>query len=57
VAQSDAAGILPTTITWVQLWDLIGPEGTWETVWETWQTWQELWSTTGNPLTFGGIVG
>lgn len=57
VAPSDAAGILPTTITWVQLWDLIGPEGTWETVWATWQTWQELWLTTGNPLTFGGIVG
>lgn len=57
VAPSDAAGILPATITWIQLWDLIGPEGTWETVWETWQTWQELWLTTGNPLTFGGIVG
>lgn len=57
VAPSDAAGILPAAITWVQLWDLIGPEGTWETVWATWPTWQELWLTTGNPLTFGGIVG
>lgn len=56
VAPSDAAAILPATITWTQLWDLIGPEGTWETVWETWQTWQELWLTNGNPLTFGGIA-
>lgn len=54
VAPSDADAILPTTITWVQLWDLIGPEGTWQTVWETWETWQELWLTNGNPLTFGG---
>lgn len=54
VAPSDAAAILPTTITWTQLWDLIGPDGTWETVWETWETWQELWLTNGNPLAFGG---
>jgi len=56
VAPSDAADILPTTITWAQLWDLIGPEGTWETVWATWSTWQELWLTNGNPLTFGEIA-
>lgn len=56
VAPSDAANILPTTITWTQLWDLIGPDGTWETVWATWSTWQELWLTTGNPLTFGEIA-
>lgn len=54
VAPSDADAILPTTITWAQLWDLIGPEGTWETVWATWATWQEIWLTNGNPLTFGG---
>jgi hypothetical protein len=54
VAPNDAAGILPTTITWELLWDLIGPEGTWETVWATWDTWQELWLTNGNPLAFGG---
>lgn len=56
VAPSDAAAILPATITWTQLWDLIGPDGTWQTVWETWETWQELWLTTGNPLTFGEIA-
>lgn len=56
VAPSDADAILPTTITWVQLWDLIGPDGTWETVWETWDTWQEIWLTSGNPLTFGAIA-
>jgi hypothetical protein len=56
VDPSDADAILPTTITWAQLWDLIGPDGTWETVWETWETWQELWLTTGNPLAFGGIA-
>lgn len=56
VAPGDAAAILPATITWTQLWDLIGPEGTWETVWETWETWQELWLTNGNPLTFGELA-
>lgn len=56
VAPSDADAILPTTITWSQLWDLIGPDGTWETVWETWETWQQLWLTNGNPLTFGGTA-
>lgn len=56
VAPSDAAAILPATITWTQLWELIGPEGTWETVWATWPTWQSLWLTNGNPLTFGGIA-
>jgi hypothetical protein len=54
VAPSDADAILPATITWSQLWDLIGPDGTWETVWATWDTWQELWLTNGNPLAFGG---
>ena len=56
VAPSDADAILPATITWTQLWDLIGPDGTWETVWETWETWQELWLTNGNPLTFGELA-
>lgn len=56
VAPSDADAILPTTITWVQLWDLIGPEGTWETVWETWDSWQEIWLTNGSPFTFGEIA-
>lgn len=56
VAPSDAAGILPATITWTQLWDLIGPDGTWETVWATWPTWQAIWLTNGNPLTFGEIA-
>lgn len=54
VAPNDAAGIIPTTITWAQLWDLIGPDGTWETVWATWDTWQELWLTSGDPLAFFG---
>ena len=41
------ADIVGTTITWQQLWEIIGPEGTWEDVWATWPTWQALWSTTG----------
>lgn len=40
--------ITPTTITWQQLWDIIGPDGTWEDVWATWPTWQALWNTTGS---------
>jgi hypothetical protein len=56
VAASDASNIVPTTITWTQLWDLIGPEGTWEDVWATWSTWQELWLTSGNPLALGGTI-
>lgn len=56
VAPSDADGILPTTITWEQLWDMIGPDGTWEDVWSSWETWQEIWLTNGNPLSFGGIA-
>lgn len=57
VAASDAADIVPTTITWTQLWDLIGDEGTWQDVWDTWPTWQSLWLTNGNPETFGDIEG
>lgn len=58
VAPSDADGINPTTITWEQLWAIIGPEGTWEDVWATWPTWQALWQTTGNPSDFnGGVIG
>lgn len=56
VAESDASGVLPATITWQQLWDIIGPEGTWQTVWDTWPTWQQLWLTNGNPLAFGEIA-
>lgn len=57
VAASDAADIVPTTITWTQLWNLIGDEGTWQDVWDTWPTWQSLWMTDGNPETFGDIEG
>jgi hypothetical protein len=53
VAAADVAGIIPTTITWQQLWDIIGPEGTWETVWATWPTWQDLWLTSGSISSFG----
>jgi hypothetical protein len=55
VAPNDADSIIPTTITWAQLWELIGPEGTWLDVWATWPTWQALWLTPGNPLTFGEL--
>lgn len=44
--------IVGTTITWQQLWDIIGPEGTWEDVWATWPTWQALWSTQGSSESF-----
>lgn len=57
VAAADAADIVPTTITWTQLWDLIGDEGTWQDVWDTWPTWQALWLTNGNPETFGDLEG
>lgn len=58
VAASDISGIVPTTITWEQLWAIIGPEGTWEDVWATWPTWQELWQTQGNITDFnGGVIG
>lgn len=53
VAPSDGDAIVPTTITWTQLWQLIGPEGTWEDVWALWSTWQELWLAVGSPLAFG----
>lgn len=56
VAAADTSNILPTTITWSQLWELIGPDGTWEDVWATWSTWQELWLTPGNPLALGGTI-
>jgi hypothetical protein len=56
VAASDLEGIVPTTITWEQLWALIGDEGTWEDVWALWSTWQELWSTQGSVSAFGGGV-
>lgn len=47
-----SSAITPTTITWQQLWDIIGADGTWEDVWATWATWQELWSTTGSSESF-----
>lgn len=58
VAASDMDGITPTTITWEQLWALIGDTGTWEDVWALWSTWQELWSTQGSIEAFnGGVIG
>ncbi len=58
VAASDMEGIVPTTITWEQLWALIGDTGTWEDVWALWSTWQELWSTQGSASVFsGGVIG
>jgi hypothetical protein len=57
VAPADASGIVPTTITWTQLWDLIGDEGTWEDVWATWPSWQSLWLTAGSPESFGEVQG
>lgn len=56
VAAADQEGIIPTTMTWQMLWDMIGPEGTWETVWATWPTWQDLWLEEGNVSSFGGEV-
>jgi hypothetical protein len=56
VAASDMDGIVPTTITWEQLWALIGDTGTWEDVWALWSTWQEMWSTQATFSTFGGGV-
>jgi hypothetical protein len=44
--------VVGTTITWQQLWDIIGPDGTWEDVWATWPTWQALWSATGDSESF-----
>jgi hypothetical protein len=56
VATSDTQSIIPTTITWQMLWDMIGPEGTWEDVWAMWPTWQELWLTQGNISSFGEVL-
>lgn len=56
VAAVDQQGVIPTTITWQMLWDMIGPEGTWETVWATWPTWQDLWLEEGDASSFGGNV-
>lgn len=56
VAPSDGDAIVPVTITWTQLWEIIGPDGTWEDVWALWSSWQEIWLTAGNPLTFGELV-
>ncbi len=56
VAAVDQEGVIPTTMTWQMLWDMIGPEGTWETVWATWPTWQELWLEEGSISSFGGEV-
>jgi hypothetical protein len=57
VAAADTTSIIPTTITWAQLWEIIGPDGTWEDAWALWSTWQEVWLTAGNPLIFGGVLG
>lgn len=56
VAAVDQEGVIPTTMTWQMLWDMIGPEGTWETVWATWPTWQDLWLEEGDASSFGGTV-
>lgn len=56
VAAMDQDGIIPTTMTWQMLWDMIGPDGTWETVWATWPTWQELWLEEGSVSSLGGEV-
>lgn len=56
VAAVDQEGVIPTTMTWQMLWDMIGPEGTWETVWATWPTWQDLWLEEGDASSFGGNV-
>jgi len=56
VAASDLTGIIPTTITWQMLWDMIGPEGTWEDVWAMWPTWQELWLAEGDISSFGEVL-
>lgn len=56
VAAVDLEGVIPTTMTWQMLWDMIGPEGTWETVWATWPTWQDLWLEEGSASSFGGDV-
>lgn len=56
VAAVDQAGVIPTTMTWQMLWDMIGPDGTWETVWATWPTWQDLWLEEGDASSFGGEV-
>jgi hypothetical protein len=56
VAAVDQAGVIPTTMTWQMLWDMIGPDGTWETVWATWPTWQDLWLSEGSASSFGSEV-
>lgn len=56
VAPVDHEGVIPTTMTWQMLWDMIGVDGTWQTVWDTWPTWQTLWLEEGNVSSFGGTV-
>jgi hypothetical protein len=56
VAAVDLNGVIPTTITWQMLWDMIGADGTWEDVWATWPTWQDLWLEEGSASSFGGEV-
>jgi hypothetical protein len=56
VAASDSSDIIPTTITWQMLWDMIGPEGTWEDVWAMWPTWQDLWLAEGDISSFGEVL-
>lgn len=48
VAEMDTEGILPTTITWLMLWAILGSGGTWEDLWALWSTWEELWLTQGS---------
>jgi hypothetical protein len=56
VAASDLTGIIPTTITWQMLWDMIGADGTWEDVWAMWPTWQDLWLAEGDISSFGEVL-
>lgn len=56
VAASDLTGVIPTTITWQMLWDMIGVDGTWEDVWAMWPTWQDLWLAEGDISSFGEVL-
>lgn len=56
VAPNDVVDLVPSLITWTQLWELIGSDGTWEDVWAEWSTWQDLWSTPGNSADIGEVL-
>ncbi len=54
VAAADLNDIVPTMMTWEQLWAYLGDTGSWEDVWATWATWQDLWNTPGSIEAFEG---